>query len=158
MSAMACTQATETALFMPKNIIEEDFTPTFTAINRRLSSLSSHISITPDRLGAWESVSRESGTGLISHAIELERSYGPNKYNGHSNNQTRSCEKRKVGGKGQFVNRTRTGCGTCRRRKKKCDEARPECNNCIRGNFECAGYDKEIPRLKKNAAKAAPRL
>ena len=27
----------------------------------------------------------------------------------------------------QFANRTKTGCGTCRRRKKKCDEAKPEC-------------------------------
>lgn len=29
--------------------------------------------------------------------------------------------------KKQFANRTKTGCGTCRRRKKKCDEAKPEC-------------------------------
>ena len=29
--------------------------------------------------------------------------------------------------KRQFANRTKTGCGTCRRRKKKCDEAKPEC-------------------------------
>jgi hypothetical protein len=26
-----------------------------------------------------------------------------------------------------FTNRTKTGCQTCRRRKKKCDEAKPEC-------------------------------
>jgi hypothetical protein len=29
--------------------------------------------------------------------------------------------------KRMFANRTKTGCGTCRRRKKKCDEAKPEC-------------------------------
>jgi hypothetical protein len=29
--------------------------------------------------------------------------------------------------KRHFANRTKTGCGTCRRRKKKCDEAKPEC-------------------------------
>jgi hypothetical protein len=29
--------------------------------------------------------------------------------------------------KRNFSNRTKTGCMTCRRRKKKCDEARPEC-------------------------------
>jgi hypothetical protein len=29
--------------------------------------------------------------------------------------------------KREFVNRTKTGCGTCRSRKKKCDEAKPEC-------------------------------
>jgi hypothetical protein len=31
--------------------------------------------------------------------------------------------------KRQFVNRTRTGCGTCRRRKKKCDEEKPKCTS-----------------------------
>jgi hypothetical protein len=29
--------------------------------------------------------------------------------------------------KRQFANRTKTGCGTCRQRKKKCDEAKPDC-------------------------------
>ncbi|KAJ3474878.1 hypothetical protein NLG97_g9654 [Lecanicillium saksenae] len=42
--------------------------------------------------------------------------------------------------KRNFSNRTKTGCLTCRRRKKKCDEAKPECNNCIKGAFVCAGY------------------
>ena len=31
--------------------------------------------------------------------------------------------------KRNFSNRTKTGCMTCRRRKKKCDEARPECES-----------------------------
>jgi hypothetical protein len=31
--------------------------------------------------------------------------------------------------KRNFSNRTKTGCMTCRRRKKKCDETRPECKN-----------------------------
>ncbi|MCJ1311724.1 Maltose acetyltransferase [Agyrium rufum] len=39
-----------------------------------------------------------------------------------------------------FSNRTKTGCLTCRKRKKKCDEAHPECNNCLRGGFLCEGY------------------
>jgi hypothetical protein len=29
--------------------------------------------------------------------------------------------------KRNFSNRTKTGCMTCRRRKKKCDENKPEC-------------------------------
>ncbi len=29
--------------------------------------------------------------------------------------------------KRNFSNRTKTGCLTCRKRKKKCDEAKPEC-------------------------------
>ncbi|KAJ5768811.1 Zn(II)2Cys6 transcription factor [Penicillium odoratum] len=39
-----------------------------------------------------------------------------------------------------FSNRTKTGCMTCRRRKKKCDEQHPACNNCLRGGFLCEGY------------------
>lgn len=29
---------------------------------------------------------------------------------------------------------------TCRERKKKCDELKPVCRNCTRGNFRCKGY------------------
>ena len=39
-----------------------------------------------------------------------------------------------------FSNRTKTGCLTCRSRKKKCDESKPACDNCVRGGFHCAGY------------------
>lgn len=39
-----------------------------------------------------------------------------------------------------FSNRTKTGCQTCRKRKKKCDEGKPECKNCQRGGFVCEGY------------------
>ena len=67
-------------------------------------------------------------------------------------------DQRKVGRKRQFANRTKTGCGTCRRRKKKCDEAKPKCNNCTRGNFECAGYANKIPWSKEGASKAPPAL
>lgn len=38
------------------------------------------------------------------------------------------------------IRRNRTGCFTCRRRKKKCDELKPQCYNCIRNNFVCSGY------------------
>ncbi|KAB8079638.1 fungal-specific transcription factor domain-containing protein [Aspergillus leporis] len=33
--------------------------------------------------------------------------------------------------------RVRTGCYTCRRRKKKCDEVRPFCGGCVRNNLNC---------------------
>ncbi|KAF1810956.1 trimeric LpxA-like protein [Eremomyces bilateralis CBS 781.70] len=42
--------------------------------------------------------------------------------------------------KRMFANRTKTGCHTCRKRKKKCDEQKPECANCLRGGFTCEGY------------------
>lgn len=38
------------------------------------------------------------------------------------------------------ITRTRTGCQTCRDRKVKCGEERPECINCQRTNHVCPGY------------------
>lgn len=51
-----------------------------------------------------------------------------NPYSGYGNDRRESSaqsdpKKRKR----NFSNRTKTGCMTCRRRKKKCDETRPEC-------------------------------
>ncbi|KIW30673.1 hypothetical protein, variant [Cladophialophora immunda] len=43
--------------------------------------------------------------------------------------------------KRNFSNRTKTGCLTCRQRKKKCDEGQPTCENCHRGGFTCKGYN-----------------
>ncbi|KAK3672151.1 hypothetical protein LTR78_007904 [Recurvomyces mirabilis] len=37
--------------------------------------------------------------------------------------------------------RSKTGCGTCRRRKKKCDETKPSCTNCEKNNVVCDGYE-----------------
>ncbi|KAF9883920.1 hypothetical protein FE257_002663 [Aspergillus nanangensis] len=34
--------------------------------------------------------------------------------------------------------RVRTGCLTCRRRKKKCDESRPACAGCVRNKLSCS--------------------
>ncbi|CAE6450801.1 unnamed protein product [Rhizoctonia solani] len=36
-----------------------------------------------------------------------------------------------------------TSCLTCRRRRKKCDLARPRCERCIKGGFECLGYGND---------------
>jgi hypothetical protein len=56
----------------------------------------------------------------------------------------------------RFFSRSRTGCKTCRKRKKKCDEAKPTCRNCIRGNFACAGYTKEISWSRDSPARTLP--
>ncbi|KAJ5689778.1 hypothetical protein N7462_004170 [Penicillium macrosclerotiorum] len=53
-----------------------------------------------------------------------------------------------------FSNRTKTGCMTCRRRKKKCDEMHPACNNCIRGGFLCEGYTSRSTWQKPATTKA----
>jgi len=39
--------------------------------------------------------------------------------------------------------RVRTGCATCRKRRVKCDEARPVCARCKAANFVCAGYEPQ---------------
>ncbi|CAG8960173.1 hypothetical protein HYFRA_00010652 [Hymenoscyphus fraxineus] len=57
--------------------------------------------------------------------------------------------------KRNFSNRTKTGCMTCRRRKKKCDETKPECTNCLRGGFVCSGYQQRGP-WQKTEQKQAP--
>jgi hypothetical protein len=35
--------------------------------------------------------------------------------------------------------RTKTGCQTCRSRRIKCDEGKPECHNCIKSKRQCGG-------------------
>lgn len=37
--------------------------------------------------------------------------------------------------------RSRGGCATCKRRKRKCDETRPACMACRTKGIECDGYD-----------------
>jgi hypothetical protein len=37
-------------------------------------------------------------------------------------------------------NKVRTGCVTCRRRRVKCDEARPRCKRCAKADRLCEGY------------------
>lgn len=41
--------------------------------------------------------------------------------------------------------RAKTGCFTCRLRKKKCDEQRPACQACSRSLLACYGYDAPVP-------------
>ncbi|ETR98331.1 hypothetical protein M419DRAFT_103464 [Trichoderma reesei RUT C-30] len=39
--------------------------------------------------------------------------------------------------------RSKTGCITCRKRKKKCDEAKPRCMNCEKNAVVCEGYHEK---------------
>ncbi|KAF2834803.1 hypothetical protein M501DRAFT_999808 [Patellaria atrata CBS 101060] len=49
--------------------------------------------------------------------------------------------------------RSKTGCITCRRRKKKCDEAKPHCLCCQKNNVHCEGYQpKEYWKSGKQKA------
>ncbi|KAJ9612399.1 hypothetical protein H2200_003996 [Cladophialophora chaetospira] len=48
-------------------------------------------------------------------------------------------------------NKVKTGCQTCKIRKKKCDEAKPFCNRCTSTGRKCDGY--ETVRSEANIAK-----
>ncbi|CAE6538426.1 unnamed protein product [Rhizoctonia solani] len=45
--------------------------------------------------------------------------------------------------------RSTTGCFTCKRRKKKCDEHKPHCLRCTKGGFECEGYPTFDGRIRR---------
>ncbi|OLN87606.1 putative transcriptional regulatory protein C965.10-like protein 2 [Colletotrichum chlorophyti] len=38
------------------------------------------------------------------------------------------------------MGRSRGGCSNCKRRKRKCDETRPDCRACVRRGIQCEGY------------------
>ncbi|EXJ59646.1 hypothetical protein A1O7_03792 [Cladophialophora yegresii CBS 114405] len=41
----------------------------------------------------------------------------------------------------RWAPKVRTGCKTCKIRRKKCDEKRPSCSRCLKDKFPCDGYD-----------------
>ncbi|CAE6410997.1 unnamed protein product [Rhizoctonia solani] len=45
--------------------------------------------------------------------------------------------------------RSVTGCFTCKRRRKKCDEKKPYCVRCQKGGFECEGYPTLEGRMRR---------
>lgn len=49
--------------------------------------------------------------------------------------------------------RNRAGCWTCRARRKKCDETRPQCTTCCKLGLDCEGYGL---RLKWGDPRAKP--
>lgn len=55
--------------------------------------------------------------------------------------------------------RVRTGCVTCRKRRIKCDEAKPVCARCRSANFLCEGYatPKKAPETALLSDSSSPR-
>lgn len=51
-----------------------------------------------------------------------------------------------------------SGCGTCKRRKVKCDDTRPKCIRCLKAGIECTGYGQRVrfvnenPRIQRSLA------
>lgn len=53
------------------------------------------------------------------------------------------------------IQRLRTGCWTCRKRGYKCDEGKPECNNCMRMKKKCGGYNIRLKWPEDRQRKSA---
>lgn len=53
--------------------------------------------------------------------------------------------------------RSRKGCWTCRERRKKCDEQRPQCRRCHISGRTCAGYDIRLAWLPDASASITTR-
>ncbi|KAM0309913.1 hypothetical protein ACHAO8_008594 [Botrytis cinerea] len=51
---------------------------------------------------------------------------------------------RKPGSKAQGRKRTKTGCLTCRKRRIKCGEEKPTCQNCSKSKRHCEGYIQRV--------------
>lgn len=49
------------------------------------------------------------------------------------------------------------GCGNCRSRKIRCDQARPGCRECTRTNRKCPGYRDELSLMFRDETKAIAR-
>ncbi|XWX00291.1 hypothetical protein V2A60_008311 [Cordyceps javanica] len=62
----------------------------------------------------------------------------------------------------RWAPRAKTGCVTCRRRKVRCDEGKPICDNCVATRRYCAGpYYQDSARsteMVKSLAVVIPRL
>ncbi|WWD00421.1 hypothetical protein V866_007334 [Kwoniella sp. B9012] len=64
-----------------------------------------------------------------------------------SNSAAEGSRTKKVRRRAGPFKRSRTGCGTCKRRGKKCDEEWSDegfCQRCIVGEFECTGRSEQV--------------
>ncbi|SGZ50048.1 CIC11C00000004528 [Sungouiella intermedia] len=60
----------------------------------------------------------------------------------------------------QKATRSKSGCFTCRARRKKCDEKRPSCSGCIRNNFACDWpmyHNQTLRDFRNHTLKSVPR-
>ncbi|KAF1959560.1 hypothetical protein CC80DRAFT_590776 [Byssothecium circinans] len=56
----------------------------------------------------------------------------------------------------QYKLRVKTGCGTCRTRRVKCDETKPECNRCTKTGRKCDGYKTKVGSPSASASYRNP--
>ncbi|KAI1258387.1 hypothetical protein F5Y18DRAFT_356890 [Xylariaceae sp. FL1019] len=74
------------------------------------------------------------GASILTTESQLQRSSTPD-----GNEEGDPAQK-----KSQVRKRTKTGCLTCRKRRIKCGEEKPTCNNCLRSKRQCDGYNQRV--------------
>lgn len=70
----------------------------------------------------------------VRNGVSLDLGQAENAENSNMK-ETESDNRKKA-----FHAKARTGCLTCRKRRVKCDENRPACGRCRKGNRQCEGY------------------
>ncbi|CCH41609.1 ATP synthase subunit beta [Wickerhamomyces ciferrii] len=81
-------------------------------------------------------------------------SSSPRKYKRTSSSGSNRSYRRKK----SIQPRSKSGCWTCRIRKKKCTEERPSCEQCIKLGLICDGYSEERPHFMMNQQSQRQRL
>lgn len=56
-----------------------------------------------------------------------------------------------------FCGKPSKGCGQCRSRKIRCDQIRPACSQCIKGNRVCPGYRDELSLMFRDESQQVVR-
>ncbi|ODV85208.1 hypothetical protein CANARDRAFT_7856 [[Candida] arabinofermentans NRRL YB-2248] len=54
--------------------------------------------------------------------------------------------------------RSKNGCWTCRLRRKRCPEQRPNCSECLRLGLVCDGYSTERPPFMRNSQESKDKM
>lgn len=56
-----------------------------------------------------------------------------------------------------FCGKPSKGCGECRSRKIRCDQGRPTCSQCVKGNRVCPGYRDELSLMFRDESQQVVR-
>ncbi|KAI1180737.1 hypothetical protein F4777DRAFT_260283 [Nemania sp. FL0916] len=78
--------------------------------------------------------SLDAATNVLSTNSQPHRPSSPDGHEDEDSSQRRAPARK----------RTKTGCLTCRKRRIKCDEAKPTCNNCLKSKRQCEGYNQRV--------------
>lgn len=62
----------------------------------------------------------------------------------------------KTGLKRKYHSKSKKGCITCKKRRVKCDEAKPACFNCVRMKLDCGYVDDSEASVAKKKSKTEP--